>query len=162
MGGFTRRRASYGVISNSLHFLCKANCWSGFAILAGESNAIKKSIVRRRRLDFIYSTTCFTGCDLLARKFESPLYSALIDSVPTLSVEVLKLAEPPCNDPVPNTVLPFINEIVSPSGGAPALEATVAVKVTACPYVDGFGEAVMIVVVFERTSISATKASYSP
>jgi hypothetical protein len=45
----------------------------------------------------------------------------------------VKLAEPPVNDPVPSIVLPFTNEIVSPSGGASILEVTVAVKTTGCP-----------------------------
>lgn len=35
--------------------------------------------------------------------------------VPTLSVEVVKLAEPPLNVPVPSTVFPFMKETVSPS-----------------------------------------------
>ncbi len=45
--------------------------------------------------------------------------------------EVVKLAEPLLNVPVPNTVVPFINETISPSGGAPPLEVTPAVKVAA-------------------------------
>ena len=79
------------------------------------------------------STTCFTAFDVLPAKFESPPYTALIALVPTLSVEVVKLAEPPLNVPVPRTVVPFLNVTVSPSGGAPALDVTTAVKVTACP-----------------------------
>ena len=49
--------------------------------------------------------------------------------------------------PVPSTVLPFINETVSPFGGAPSLELTTAVKVTVCPSADGFGLEVRVVVV---------------
>jgi predicted small secreted protein len=98
-------------------------------------------------------TTWLTAFDVLPGKFESPPYTALIASVPAGSVEVLKLAEPPLNAPVPSTVVPFMNETVSPSGGgAPRLEVTVAVKVTACPYVDGFGEDVSVVVVATRTT----------
>ena len=78
-------------------------------------------------------TTCFTAFDLLAAKFESPPYTAVIKWVPTLSEEVEKLAEPPLNAPVANNVLPYINDTISPSGGAPRTEATAAVKVTACP-----------------------------
>jgi hypothetical protein len=78
-------------------------------------------------------TTCFSTFDLLPRKFESPAYTAMIELVPTGSVEVAKLAEPLLNVPVPSTALPFINATVSPSGGAPALEVTTAVKVTTCP-----------------------------
>ena len=66
-------------------------------------------------------------------KFESPAYTAVTDVVPTLSVKIVKLAEPPLNVPVPSSVFPFMNETVSPSGGAPRPEVTTAVKVTACP-----------------------------
>ena len=37
------------------------------------------------------------------------------------------------NVPVPSKVVPFLNVTVSPSGGAPDIEVTVAVKVTGCP-----------------------------
>ena len=55
----------------------------------------------------------------------------MIELVPTLSVEVSKVAVPLLNVPVPSTVVPFMNETVSPSGGAPIPEVTVAVKTTA-------------------------------
>jgi hypothetical protein len=64
----------------------------------------------------------------------------LIDVVPTWTVEVVKLAESLLNVPIPNAVVPFIKEMVSPSGGTPASEAITAVKVTASPSADGFGE----------------------
>jgi hypothetical protein len=80
-----------------------------------------------------FVTTCSTTFDVLAAKFWSPPYAAVIAWVPFGSVEIVKLAEPPLNVPVPSTVLPFMNEIVSPSGGAHALEVTTAVKVTAWP-----------------------------
>ena len=60
--------------------------------------------------------------------------------VPTGNVEVVKVAMPPLKAPVPSTVVPSLNVTVSPSGGEPSLEVTTAVKVTACPYVDGFGQ----------------------
>jgi hypothetical protein len=79
-------------------------------------------------------TTWLITFDVLPGKFESPPYTALTAFVPAGNVEVIKLAEPPVSAPVPSTVVPFTNEMVSPSGGgAPALEVTVAVKVTACP-----------------------------
>lgn len=56
----------------------------------------------------------------------------------------MKVAEPSLKVPVPSTFLPFIKEVVSPSGGA---GVTTAVKVTTSPYVDGFGEEVSVVVV---------------
>jgi len=85
--------------------------------------------------------------DVLGAKFKSPLYTASTDEVPRGNDEVIKLASPPLNVPVPSTVVPFMKLTVSPSGGAPAAELTVAVKVTASPEMDGFGEAVSVVVV---------------
>jgi hypothetical protein len=79
-------------------------------------------------------TTCFTTFDVLPGRLESPPYTALIALVPTGNVDVIKLAEPPLNVPVPKTVVPFMNEMISPSGGGtPRLEVTVAVKATVCP-----------------------------
>jgi len=94
-----------------------------------------------------FSTTCFTGFDVLPAKFEAPVYTALIALVPTFSVQVAKLAKPPLNFLVPSTVLPFLNVTVPPSGGAPNSEATAAIKTTFCPSVDGFGEDVSVVTV---------------
>jgi len=37
----------------SLHFLCLANWWFGFAILGWRKQCDQKPIIRRRRLDFI-------------------------------------------------------------------------------------------------------------
>jgi hypothetical protein len=94
----------------------------------------------------------FCTLDVLAPKFESPPYTALIALVPTPSAEYVRLAEPPLSVPVPNTVEVFINVTISPSGGAPTLDVTVAVKSTSCPKTDGFGvgraKAVVVVALF--------------
>ena len=92
-------------------------------------------------------TTCFKAFDLLLANFGSPPYTAMIVSVPTFSVEVVKVVDPLLSVPVPSTVLPSMKLTVSPSGGLPALEVTVAVKVTGWPEVEGFGEDVSVVVV---------------
>ena len=85
-----------------------------------------------RQVPLLYfSTTCLTVFDLLPAKFESPLYTALTVVVPTLSVDIENVADPPLNVPFPSTVVPFLNVTVSPSGGAPILELTCAVKTTA-------------------------------
>ena len=76
-------------------------------------------------------TTWLTAFDVLPPKFESPPYTAVIGSVPTFRVEVVKLAEPPLNAPFPSIFVPFIKETVSPFGGVPAVELTPAVKVAA-------------------------------
>src|SRR4029077_19042748 len=78
-------------------------------------------------------TTCLSAFDVLKANLGSPTYSASIEFVPTLNVEVVKLAEPLLTVLVPKTVVPFINVTVSPSGGGPALEVTTAIKVTDCP-----------------------------
>ena len=82
-------------------------------------------------------TTCATGFDLLGPKVESPPYAALMLSVPPVRLETAKVADPPLNGEVPSGFGPCKNVIVSPSGGAPCAEVTVAVKVTDWPYDDG-------------------------
>ena len=78
-------------------------------------------------------TTWSTGFEVLPRRVESPPYTALTKLVPAgSSVEVVKLAKPPLNVPVPNTFVPFTNVAVSPSDGA-TKDQTFAVKVTGCP-----------------------------
>jgi hypothetical protein len=101
------------------------------------------------------STTCFTTFDVLFLKYASAAYSALTEDVPTGNVEVVKLAEPLFNVPVPSIVVPSTKDTVSPLGGVPTLAVTVAVKVTGRPEVDGFGDeviaAVVVVNVFPRS-----------
>jgi hypothetical protein len=63
---------------------------------------------------------------------------------PAFNAEVVKLAMPPPRLPVPSTVDPFLNVTISPSGGGPL---TVAVKVTACVYAEGFWLELTVVVV---------------
>jgi hypothetical protein len=63
---------------------------------------------------------------------------------PNGSVDVLKLATPPLNVAVPNTVVPFMNLTVPV--GMPTAAATVAVKVTDCPCFEGFNDEVRVVV----------------
>ena len=69
----------------------------------------------------------------LPPKVESPAYVAEIVRVPTGSDEVENVATPPPSVPTPKTVAPFSKVTVSASGGGPALEVTVALKVTAVP-----------------------------
>lgn len=81
-----------------------------------------------------FSTTCFTVFDVLGVKSKSPPYSALMADLPLRSPDVVMLAEPPLNVPVPRKKsVWYVNVTVSPSGGGPALEVTTAVKVTGSP-----------------------------
>jgi hypothetical protein len=57
---------------------------------------------------------------------------------PTGSVDVVNVATPVLSVAVPNVVAPFLN--VTVPVGTPPEEVTVAVKVTASPEDDGFGE----------------------
>ena len=54
---------------------------------------------------------------------------------------------PPLSVPVPNTFEPFLKVTVSPFGGGPMLDATVAEKVTACPKTEGLRLDVSLTVV---------------
>lgn len=58
--------------------------------------------------------------------------------VPPVSEEVVKEAFPLESIPVPITAVPDLNVTVPPGVLTP--EVTVAVKVTGCPWVDGFFE----------------------
>ena len=74
----------------------------------------------------------------------SPLYKAVIEWVPAVSVEVVNVAEGPgivdCSVPVPSVVVPSLNVTVPAPPGA-----TIAVKVIACPNALGFGDEVSVV-----------------
>jgi hypothetical protein len=105
-------------------------------------------------------TTWLAVFDVLLAKFESPEYTALtLSELLTISVDVAKMAVPLLKAPVPNTVLPCMNVTISPSGGAPRLEVTCAVKVTTCPYADGFGEDERLVVVTVALRLEAVTSN---
>ena len=83
-------------------------------------------------------TTCDTGLDVTGALFVSPLYTAVIESVPTVSAEVEQVAEPEVNAAVPHplmVVLPDLKFTV-PVGLSPPL--IVAVNVTEPPTTLGF------------------------
>jgi len=82
-------------------------------------------------------TTCPpASVPLLESKLVSPLYSALMVWVPTVSVAVSSVATPPDRALVPRVVVPSLK--VTVPVGVPAPEDTVAVKTTVCPKVEGF------------------------
>jgi hypothetical protein len=61
---------------------------------------------------------------------------------PTASVEVVNVALPSLSSTLPSTVFPAV-KVTGPAGVAVG-ELIFAVKVTASPWVDGFGDAVMV------------------
>jgi len=82
----------------------------------------------------------------------TPSYVAVILCVPTVSFDVVKVAVLPLSVPVPK----LLNLMIPPPGGGPSIELTTAVKVTACPNVDGFSEdEIVVVVVIPFRSVSS-------
>ena len=100
-------------------------------------------------------TAWATMFDVLVPKLESPAYTALTLSVPPVSVEIVRVADPELKVPVPNTFVPCRNVTPSPSGGAPSVDVTTAVKLTACPKVDGLSEDESLVVVLVTVALRA-------
>jgi hypothetical protein len=76
--------------------------------------------------------------------------------VPPVRVEVVNVATPlPLSVPVPSVAAPFLNVTV-PVGTGAAVWCTVAVNVTAWPYVDGFSEEASAVVLTSCTTWTST------
>jgi len=77
--------------------------------------------------------------DVLPAKALVAAYTAFTLWFPLLSFDVLKVAVPTLlSVPVPIVVLPSM-KLTVPLGVTPVDEVTVAVKVTSCPTLDGFG-----------------------
>jgi hypothetical protein len=73
------------------------------------------------------------GAEALPAKLALPLYSAVIECVPTASVDEVKLATPPLfNVPVPSEVVPS-RKVTVPAGVPEVLDVIVAVNVTRAP-----------------------------
>lgn len=82
-----------------------------------------------RLVTWDYWTFC-TTVPLLVLYVASPAKVAVTVSEPTGSAEYDTLAIPPLVVTVPNTVAPYVNFTLSPSGMGPWVELTVAVNVT--------------------------------
>jgi hypothetical protein len=67
--------------------------------------------------------------------------------MPAVNDEVVSDATPELKAAVPRVADPFLKVTISPFGGVPEDELTVALKVIAWPTVDGFSEDVSAVVV---------------
>jgi hypothetical protein len=72
-----------------------------------------------------------------------PWYAAFMEAVPTPRAVVVKVATPPVSVALPSVALPFLNVTV-PVGVPLNSGATVAVKVTESPKVEGFSEEVNV------------------
>jgi len=79
------------------------------------------------------STICGSVADVLARNVASPEYTAETECDPAARDDVENVATPADKLPVPRVAPPFLKVTISPLGGTPPLELTVAVKMTGCP-----------------------------
>jgi hypothetical protein len=71
--------------------------------------------------------------EVLAVKLESPPYAAVMECVPTVSVEIAKVALPPLfSVPMPSVIVPS-RKVIAPVGVPLPVEVTVAVNVTGVP-----------------------------
>jgi hypothetical protein len=91
-------------------------------------------------------TVCVNTEDVLAAKTVSPPYFAVIEWVPSESVESVILALFPLSAALPIALVPS-NHVTMPVGVPGAELVTVAVKVTVWPGAEGFGELISVVVV---------------
>ena len=102
-------------------------------------------------------TVCDNAEEVLLVKFVSPLYVAVIECEPMVSVEIESVAVFPASAPVPMIVAPSLNVTVPvavPDPGATA--ATVAVNVTDWPEVEGFVPLTSVVVVLDWFTVCET------
>src|SRR6266568_5145133 len=109
-----------------------------------------------------FATTCPPErLPLLFRKFTSPLYSAVIVWVPAFKVEVVNVAAPPAFKATGAPRLAPLSLNCAVPVGVPALEVTVAVKVTLWPKLDGFNEAssAVVVLAFAIVKVCGTLAA---
>src|ERR1019366_8994321 len=89
-------------------------------------------------------TVSVSTADVPARNAASPLYAAVIACVPTASEEVVYPTAPPLRPAVPPGSAVSLSEKVTVPVGRPKkgpAGVTGPVNVTACPALDGFGEA---------------------
>src|SRR5579864_7218437 len=83
-----------------------------------------------------FTTSCSEG-EMLPANFESPAYLAVSMKTPAGNEEVFRWAVPSRRGIVPSTPDPLVKVMGSPSGGAPALERTEAVKVSSTSTAEG-------------------------
>lgn len=93
------------------------------------------------------------AAEVLGLKPALPLYVAVMECEPVVSVEVVKVALPLVRATVTSTTVPSLN-VAEPVGVPVVEDFTVAVKVTAVPCVDGFSEDAMVV---ELAALLVTK-----
>jgi hypothetical protein len=89
-------------------------------------------------------TIWVSGDDVLVAKLPSPLYTAVIEWLPTDSDVVLNVAVPLDSVPVPSAIAALSKNVTVPVG-VPAFAVTVAVNVTGWPKLLALSEEVSVV-----------------
>jgi hypothetical protein len=112
-------------------------------------------------LEVTAATTWLNVFDVLPAKFESPLYTAVIESVPTGKAVVTKTAESPLRDTPPRLVLPLLN-VTEPVATPPYCPDTAAVMVADCPKLEGFADEVKVVVELALLTVWLTAVDVLP
>jgi len=98
------------------------------APLGAEAAELTNAVVAAARV-----MVSVTAAEVLGAKFALPLYLALIEWVPPVSVDIVKVATPPLfNVPVPSAVVPSW-KLTVPVGMPLLPDLTVAVHVTGVP-----------------------------
>jgi hypothetical protein len=92
-------------------------------------------------------TVCVTLTEVLPENSVLPPYTAVNEWLPPVNVDTVVTAAPPESVAVPMTVLPSLNVTVPVGVPVPELGLTTALRVTDCPYTDGFKFDVSTVVV---------------
>jgi len=103
-------------------------------------------------------TVCDRAGEVDAAKFVSPPYSAVTECTPPVNIEVLNVAAPPDNVPVPRTVVSSLKVTVPVAVDG----VTEAVKVTIVPKVDGLSDDVTSVDVDAWFTIKVSEAELAP
>jgi hypothetical protein len=103
-------------------------------------------------------TTWLKTAEVLAAKFESPAYAAVIECVPAVSVEVVNVATAALfSIPVPSVIVPS-RKVTVPVGVPELLDAMVAVNVTGAPLDAEAAELTNPAAVAASVMVSATAA----
>jgi hypothetical protein len=92
-------------------------------------------------------TTCDIAVDVLVENLASPLYFAVIECVPCVSVVLETAATPPLIVTGAPICVALSKNVMVPVSVPAVADVEVAVKVTVCPAVDGFKEETTLVVV---------------
>jgi len=110
-------------------------------------------VLETRVVEVAYPSTSWVSLPALGLNLVSPGYLALTTCVFAGSNDVVRVAIPAFREAVPRVAESLLKVMISPLGGSPALELTVAVKVTGRPANEGFCEEPILVTVGLETLV---------